>query len=217
MNTALHPLLSLALFVLTLHIKELTEACSCMPTHPQQQICDAEIVIRAKVINEKMVLLADEYKEIQYEIKLIKMFKGFEKLKDIHYVYTPSDSAACGIKLDASNKKQYLLTGYISNDKVYIVLCNFIEPWDDLSFSQKKALNQRSQMGCDCKITTCYQEPCSIREPNECIWTDWLTERQLYGQQAKNYACIKRSDGSCSWYRGGPYPDKELITTISEP
>lgn len=58
--------------------------------------------------------------------------------------------------------------------------------------------------------------PCSITAPNECLWTDWLIERRLYGHQARHYACIKRSDGTCSWYRGGPPPEKEFID-ISEP
>uniref|UniRef100_A0A8B9GCD3 Metalloproteinase inhibitor 4 n=1 Tax=Amazona collaria TaxID=241587 RepID=A0A8B9GCD3_9PSIT len=145
------------------------------------------------------------------------MFKGFEKVKDVQYVYTPFDSSLCGVKLEANNKKQYLLTGQILNDgKVFIHLCNYIEPWDDLSLSQKKSLNQRYQMGCGCKITTCYMVPCSITAPNECLWTDWLIERKLYGHQAKHYACIKRSDGTCSWYRGGPPPEKDFID-ISEP
>uniref|UniRef100_A0A8C5R591 Metalloproteinase inhibitor 4 n=1 Tax=Leptobrachium leishanense TaxID=445787 RepID=A0A8C5R591_9ANUR len=218
MNTIVHSLQFLLLFVLTLCIKELAEACSCAPSHPQQQICDAEIVIRAKISSERVIQPSkedsfDHTKMIQYEIKMIKMFKGFDKIKDIHYVYTPVDSSLCGIKLDATNKKQYLLTGHISDGKVYIMLCNFIELWDELSFSQKKSLNQRFLTGCDCKITICYSVPCSLHEPNECLWTDWLIERQLYGQQAKNYACIKRSDGSCSWYRGGPFTEKEYLGT----
>uniref|UniRef100_A0A8C5U1Q8 Metalloproteinase inhibitor 4 n=1 Tax=Malurus cyaneus samueli TaxID=2593467 RepID=A0A8C5U1Q8_9PASS len=82
------------------------------------------------------------------------MFKGFEKLKDVQYVYTPFDSSLCGVKLEANNKKQYLLTGQILSDgKVLIHLCNYIEPWDDLSLSQKKSLNQRYQMGCGCKVS----------------------------------------------------------------
>ncbi|XP_063283643.1 metalloproteinase inhibitor 4 [Pelobates fuscus] len=221
MNTVLHTLCFVLLFVLTLHIKELADACSCAPTHPQQQMCDTEIVIRAKIISEKVIQPSkedsfDNTKLIQYEIKMIKMFKGFDKVRDIHFVYTPVDSSLCGVKLDATNKKQYLLTGHITDGKVYIMLCNLIELWDDLSFSQKKSLNNRFQMGCDCKITTCYTIPCSVHEPNECLWTDWLIERRLYGQQAKSYTCIKRSDGSCSWYRGGPYIGKEFLGN-SEP
>ncbi|KAL2299631.1 hypothetical protein Nmel_012476, partial [Mimus melanotis] len=214
--------------------------------------------IRAKISSEKVVPASDDpldtHKMIRYEIKQIKMFKGFEKLKDVQYVYTPFDSSLCGVKLEANNKKQYLLTGQILSDgKVLIHLCNYIEPWDDLSLSQKKSLNQRYQMGCGCKrrgrarcvpsgsaslallsvalrsspgrtaalklslqITTCYSVPCSITAPNECLWTDWLLERRLYGHQARHYACIRRSDGTCSWYRGGPAPEKEFID-MAEP
>ncbi|XP_026713681.1 metalloproteinase inhibitor 4 isoform X1 [Athene cunicularia] len=214
-------LLLSALLLLSPRPEELAEGCSCAPAHPQQLICDSALVIRAKISSEKVVPASDDpldtHKMIRYEIKQIKMFKGFEKLKDVQYVYTPFDSSLCGVKLEANNKKQYLLTGQILSDgKVLIHLCNYIEPWDDLSLSQKKSLNQRYQMGCGCKITTCYMVPCSITTPNECLWTDWLIERKLYGHQAKHYACIKRSDGTCSWYRGGPPPEKEFID-ISEP
>nr|XP_033781990.1 metalloproteinase inhibitor 4 [Geotrypetes seraphini] len=207
------------LLLLTLRIQELVEACSCARAHPQQQICDAAIVIRAKISSEKVISTntLTPTKTIQYEIKQIKMFKGFEKVKDVQYVYTPFDSSLCGVKLEANNKKHYLLTGQISSDgKVKVHLCNYIESWDDLSPSQKRSLNHRYQMGCDCKITPCYTVPCSLSAPNECLWTDWLIERNLYGQQAKNYACIKRSDGSCSWYRGGPLAEKEFVD-IGEP
>lgn len=52
------------------------------------------------------------------------MFKGFEKLKDVQYVFTPFDSSLCGVKLEANNKKQYLLTGTVhrsqgSTQKIY--------------------------------------------------------------------------------------------------
>uniref|UniRef100_A0A674JNE7 Metalloproteinase inhibitor 4 n=3 Tax=Emydidae TaxID=8476 RepID=A0A674JNE7_9SAUR len=216
-----HSTLLSSVLLFTLRIQELVEACSCAPAHPQQLICDSALVIRAKISSEKVVPASDDpldtHKMIRYEIKQIKMFKGFEKLNDVQYVYTPFDSSLCGVKLEANNKKQYLLTGQILNDgKVLIHLCNYIEPWDDLSLSQKKSLNQRYQMGCGCKITTCYMVPCSITTPNECLWTDWLIERKLYGHQAKHYACIKRSDGTCSWYRGGPPPEK-VFTDISEP
>lgn len=39
------------------------------------------------------------------------MFKGFEKAKDIQYVYTPVFSSLCGVKLDYNNKAGYLLSG----------------------------------------------------------------------------------------------------------
>lgn len=42
-----------------------------------------------------------------------QMFKGFDKAKDIQYVYTPVFSSLCGVKLDSNNKAGYLLSGIV--------------------------------------------------------------------------------------------------------
>lgn len=39
------------------------------------------------------------------------------------------------------------------NGKLHITLCDFIVPWDTLSTTQKKSLNHRYQMGCECKVS----------------------------------------------------------------
>uniref|UniRef100_A0A8D0K0I6 TIMP metallopeptidase inhibitor 2 n=1 Tax=Sus scrofa TaxID=9823 RepID=A0A8D0K0I6_PIG len=95
--------------------------------------------------------------------------------------------------------------------KMHITLCDFIVPWDTLSTTQKKSLNHRYQMGCECKITRCPMIPCYISSPDECLWMDWVTEKNINGHQAKFFACIKRSDGSCAWYRGAAPPKQEFL------
>uniref|UniRef100_A0A668AAL4 Metalloproteinase inhibitor 4 n=1 Tax=Myripristis murdjan TaxID=586833 RepID=A0A668AAL4_9TELE len=204
------------LLLLGVGMEGLVEGCSCNPAHPQQLFCSAEIVIRAKISGEKIVSPSNSsspyMKMIQYEIKMIKMFKGFEKAKDIQYVYTPVFSSLCGVKLDSNNKAGYLLSGTVCTDKL---LCESlylnIEPWDNLSMSQKKNLNYRYQMGCECRINTCYTVPCASTGDNECLWTDWLLDNSLNGEQARQYACVRRSDRTCSWYRGGPPPEKDFL------
>ncbi|XP_045688027.1 metalloproteinase inhibitor 4 isoform X2 [Phyllostomus hastatus] len=174
----------------------LGEACSCAPAHPQQHVCHSALVIRAKISSEKM-------------------FKGFEKVKDVQYIYTPFDSSLCGVKLEANSQKQYILTGQVLNDgKVFIHLCNYIEPWENLSFLQRESLNHHYHLNCGCQITTCYTVPCTIAAPNECLWTDWLLERKLYGYQAQHYVCMKHVDGTCSWYEGHLPLRKEFIDII---
>ncbi|CDQ84742.1 metalloproteinase inhibitor 2 isoform X1 [Oncorhynchus mykiss] len=103
-----------------------------------------------------------------------------------------------------------------SDGKVSIGLCDLVEPWDNLSMSQKKNLNYRYQMGCDCKIATCYSVPCATTTDNECLWTDWLLVNSLSGEQARQYACFKSSDSSCSWYRSGPPPENDFMD-MSDP
>ncbi|XP_008336109.1 metalloproteinase inhibitor 4-like [Cynoglossus semilaevis] len=81
------------------------------------------------------------------------MFKGFDKAKDIQYVYTPVFSSLCGVKLDSNNKAGYLLSGSMWSDgRISIGQCDLVESWDNLSLSQKKNLNYRYQMGCECRV-----------------------------------------------------------------
>lgn len=48
-----------------------------------------------------------------------------------------------------------VFTGKAEGDgKMHITLCDFIVPWDTLSTTQKKSLNHRYQMGCECKVST---------------------------------------------------------------
>ncbi|XP_039198178.1 metalloproteinase inhibitor 4 [Crotalus tigris] len=207
MNSLFNTLLFSPLLLLTLNIRDLTEACSCRPAHPQEQICNSNIVIHANIQSKKVVKDSDSWKIIKYEVKQIKMFKGFEKVKDVQYVFTPLTEATCGIKL--KKKNEYLLSGKMGNDgRIFISLCNFIKPWNELTLAQKINLHKNYEMGCDCKIIGCPEEPCPITTPNVCLWMDWLKEQTFYGRQANNYACFKDSDGPCSWHHD---------SSISEP
>uniref|UniRef100_A0A8C5SBA7 Metalloproteinase inhibitor 4 n=1 Tax=Laticauda laticaudata TaxID=8630 RepID=A0A8C5SBA7_LATLA len=112
------PLLStsllLPLLLLILSIQDPTEACRCAPANPQQQICSSDIVICATIWSKEVIIdSVSSLKIIQYEIKHIKIFKGFEKAKDVQYVFTPLTSRYCGVKLKVNKKKknQYLLSG----------------------------------------------------------------------------------------------------------
>lgn len=61
------------------------------------------------------------------------------------------------------------------------------------------------------QISRCPFIPCYVSAQDECLWTDWVTEKNINGRQAKHYACIKRSDGSCAWYRGVAPPKQEFL------
>lgn len=209
MNPFTHTLLCCALFFLTL--KELTEACSCALAHPQQQFCSADIVVRARVIGEKIISSTDSFDStIQYEIKVIKIFKGYEKMTDIPYVYTPYESSVCGVRLDFTNKKEYLLAGNIYDGRVRINMCGLVYIWESLSAFQIKSLSQPHlgyQLGCECKIKICSMASCEHGPAeDECIWKD--PQRTQIDRQ---HACIKLRNKVCSWYPS--IPDKSLYTS----
>ncbi|KFW96281.1 Metalloproteinase inhibitor 2, partial [Phalacrocorax carbo] len=65
---------------------------------------------------------------------------------------------------------------------------------------------------CCVQISRCLSIPCFVASLDECLWTDWAMEKNnVDGRQAKHYACIKRSDGSCAWYRGMAPPKQEFL------
>uniref|UniRef100_A0A8C3G3L9 Metalloproteinase inhibitor 2 n=1 Tax=Cyclopterus lumpus TaxID=8103 RepID=A0A8C3G3L9_CYCLU len=197
---------SLFIFSLTTIVEEIAEACSCSPAHPQQAFCNSDVG------NERFT----SYTYLQYESKCsvlclnCQSFKG--PAQDIDAIYTAPTSAVCGVSLE-HNGKEYLITGTTLTTFKYYAhhLCDFLEPWETLSATQKKSLTQRYEMGCECKITRCTSIPCMISSPAECLWTDWVIEKTVNGGQAKHFACIKRSDDSCAWYRGAALPKKDFL------
>ncbi|KAM6957512.1 metalloproteinase inhibitor 2-like [Aplochiton taeniatus] len=195
--------------------EQIAEACSCSPAHPQQAFCNSDVVIKAKVVGGKEVEAGNDVygnliTRMKYDIKQTKMFKGPDR--DIDAIFTAPSSALCGVTMETNGKKEYLIAGKLESDgTVHVTLCDFIESWEDMSLTQKKSLTQRYEMGCKCKITRCTSIPCVISTPQECLWTDWVIEKSISGPQAKYYACVERSDGSCAWYRGAAPPKKEFL------
>ncbi|XP_072771866.1 metalloproteinase inhibitor 2-like [Nerophis lumbriciformis] len=144
---------------------------------------------KAKVVSKAT---AGELKyDITYDIKLTKILKG--PIRHYDTICTASSSAACGVTLNKG--VEYFITGQLKPDgSLRVSSCNYVVPWK----SSHDILVEHFMMGCDCKITRCSSVPCGIGSPTECLWTNTIDE------QDKQSACIKKSDGSCSWYREEP-------------
>ncbi|CAB1333754.1 unnamed protein product [Coregonus sp. 'balchen'] len=193
MQSLCHQLLSLLFVFSSLQIHELTEACSCALSHPQDAYCNSDIVIRAKVVGKKL-LKDGPFGTMRYTVKQMKMYKGFNKMQMQHvqHIYTDASESLCG---------------------VYTGLCNFNQPWERLSLAQKKGINHRYQLGCNCRIKPCHNLPCFVTSKNECLWTDMLSHFGYPGYQSRHYACIQQKEGYCSWYRGMAGRDKTTINS----
>ncbi|CAN9505677.1 unnamed protein product [Ophioblennius macclurei] len=199
-------------------VDEMSEACSCSGNlHLQSAFCSSPVVIRAKVVGKEEVesgndVYGNPVVHIKYHVKQLKMFKG--PSEDIDAFYTGPTSSVCGVTLEATTKKEYLITGKLKEDgTMHVTLCDFVEPWDDLSDTQKKNLIERYQMGCDCKITRCSSVPCEVTGSAECLWTDWILERLVNGRQAKEFVCLMRRDQSCAWHKGSESPKRAFLDT----
>ncbi|XP_039631573.1 metalloproteinase inhibitor 4-like [Polypterus senegalus] len=183
-----------------------SNACSCGPQHPQTAFCHSDIVIKGKIIQREQVTTgnANEGSEwIRYEIKQTKMFKGFEKATDVQYLYTPHDGGLCGFEptddvLD--NQKELVIAGMMGEDgRVSVSVCSFIQPWANLTSSQKRGIMFTYKNHCNCKISPCQFVPCALSSEQECLWTDGLFTRSWDHVQAQQYACVKQDNGVCGW------------------
>ncbi|XP_051967186.1 metalloproteinase inhibitor 2 [Xyrauchen texanus] len=192
------------LFLLSVGLsKQAVDGCTCEPGHPQKLYCNSDIVMHAEITGEKIIPNDENIPgmgTIQYELKVIKVFKGFDRMNDIKYVNTYEMSSLCGTRL---HHGQYLLSGeFIRPDGFVITLCNFVEHWDKLSSMLKYNLQYIYKMGCNCKISNPSDRPIHSRTNDGCILTDW---KHLWppedGEQAHEYACIKHKNGSCNWYK----------------
>ncbi|CAL8386405.1 unnamed protein product [Boreogadus saida] len=105
---SIYPQLFSVLFVFTCLQLHYTEGCTCAPSHPQDAYCNSEIVIRAKVVGKKLVK-DGPFGTMRYTVKQMKMYKGFEKIHHVQYIYTVASESLCGVKFDI-NKYQYLIT-----------------------------------------------------------------------------------------------------------
>uniref|UniRef100_A0A8C1ZKJ0 Metalloproteinase inhibitor 4 n=1 Tax=Cyprinus carpio TaxID=7962 RepID=A0A8C1ZKJ0_CYPCA len=200
------------LFFLSVALNEqVTEGCSCVPRHPQQQFCSSDIVIRAKVI-EKVSSTVPGL--TAYKIQTTEVFKGFDGVNETQHVYTNEMPSVCGIRLA---RGQYLLSGRITPEGFFVSLCDYFEVWDKLSLLQKENLKYRYLTGCTCMISTCIEKPCQPSTKNECMQTDWSFTWQFKdGESVHESACIRHSDGSCGWYEGTGKPSENDTMDMSE-
>ncbi|XP_077372573.1 metalloproteinase inhibitor 2-like [Festucalex cinctus] len=171
-----------------------TYTCTCLPAHPQQMFCQADVVIRAKVIGV-MPFHHGEEKLTKYDIQQTRNLKGS---KSFGVIYTAPSSAACGVTLTKGT--EYLLMGRVHSDNIlHLSKCDFYQPWDALSATQKKLLHSFYKKGCDCTIKSCLSYPCCMTGQTDCLWTD-----HMFGtsDQTRNSACVKSRKGWCTWHRG---------------
>ncbi|KTG05238.1 hypothetical protein cypCar_00025498 [Cyprinus carpio] len=177
---------------------------------------DQGTVMRAEVTGEKIIQSDDNTPgmgKIQYEIQVIKVFKGFDRIKEIQHVYTNEMSSMCGTRL---GRGQYLLSGSNTPDGIFVTLCNNLALWDRLSLIQKNNIENTYLMGCNCTISTCFEKPCKPSTKNECILTNlsslWSFKN---GEPILESACIRHSDGSCGWYEGTGKPSENDTMNVS--
>lgn len=65
------------------------------------------------------------------------MYKGFDKIQHVQYIYTHNSESMCGVKFDI-NKYQYLITGETpssSSSSVRVQMTDSSASWEKLNSS----------------------------------------------------------------------------------
>uniref|UniRef100_A0A8C6QWM3 Metalloproteinase inhibitor 1 n=2 Tax=Nannospalax galili TaxID=1026970 RepID=A0A8C6QWM3_NANGA len=194
--------LSSGLFLL-LSLIASSRACTCAPHHPQTAFCNSDVVIRAKFVGPAEVNQTTLLNQ-RYEIKMTKMFKGFDALghaADIRFVYTPAMESLCGYFHQSQNRsEEFLIAGRLRNGRLHISTCSFLVPWLTLSPSQQKGFTKTYSAGCGtCTVFPCSTIPCKLENNTHCLWTDQLLQGSEKGYQSRNFACLPQNPGLCTW------------------
>uniref|UniRef100_A0A8C4WXK7 NTR domain-containing protein n=1 Tax=Eptatretus burgeri TaxID=7764 RepID=A0A8C4WXK7_EPTBU len=131
-----------------------------------------------------------------------QIIKGADKVSSLKHVYSPPSDFMCGVEL--MEDTEYLLTGRLNGDKVHIGLCDLVRPWAELIPAQQQNVLKYYQLGCSCRIMTCFSLPCSVFADDECLWTDLVQNEHKDGYQARNFACLPQPHlpTLCSWHHG---------------
>ncbi|XP_018563421.1 tissue inhibitor of metalloproteinase [Anoplophora glabripennis] len=166
-----------------------TEACTCMPTHPQEHYCNSNFVILARVKRERI-----HNQTRFYKVRVRKQYKITEKgevaLKSGRII-TPLYDSMCGVELQPG--KLYVLSGRIHSLKAHVSLCDMAVEWEKLTRRQRKGLKLLYKHGCTCKINQCRFGRKCYRQRDGCNWSNDC--------ETKEGICLRQANKSCMWTR----------------
>ncbi|XP_031561667.1 tissue inhibitor of metalloproteinase-like [Actinia tenebrosa] len=213
--------------VVLLCVITMTSACSCMPAHPQEHFCQAQFVIRGKVISGPVQVLPDNYfvssnvlgrflAERVYTFRITKTYKGAAAIKKtdslkvygsrgrsvITKIYTPSKLNSCRVDLDVG--KVYVIAGYIGRKKLSISGCSLRMEWEKITKKQRSGFARKYGRSCECVHQKCYKD-CG-KESQEMACNFEISRNPANECRDRYGYCQLSSDGrSCSWTTNALY------------
>ncbi|XP_026476558.1 tissue inhibitor of metalloproteinase-like [Ctenocephalides felis] len=191
-----------------------SDACSCMPMHPQEQFCKADYVIVARVMKRHFTHSNDQ---VVYKLQILQEYKMSEKaphyLKSGRLVSSSSDSM-CGVQLQVG--ETYVIMG---RNRSLLSLCDFYRPYRSLTTVMKRGILGMYAKGCQCPIKTLMR---ATNESNRLAF-DSCKWNFLSGNCEGDYGiCIRREDQisgrvTCHWRRNSFYKKCKALQSYPDP
>lgn len=195
----------------------ITEACSCMPEHPQNAYCRSDYVVKAVVERQEIKgsNFTTEYGTFDidpqriYHVRVLQTFKrgnsGLTQGKTAKITTSVSESS-CGATLRRG--ATYLLSGHVYDGKSHIGLCSWYTEWKNVTPKQQKGLLSLYDFNCQCEIQQCWSSSCrTVSQRLSCDWP--MVMLPHHDCLAQHSVCTKAGNGSCFWSRGRSRSDCE--------
>ncbi|XP_022098796.1 metalloproteinase inhibitor 2-like [Acanthaster planci] len=215
-----HPKMLLFCMILPF-IMAYAEASECRK-HPQQYVCDADFVIKGKILSRTSAQdwLNPKICVARYNVNITAIFKGIQFVAtENQYIHGIRESCNEKGGLDIGDK--YIITGYQSDNKLKSGDCQWIVKWSSLTKLQQQALIHDAYTdNCDyCQISRfAFRAFNSLQRPeavgDTCSY-DFSSEN---GQkQRQKMSCLRRGTSqNCSWMRNDLYEKFRNLHALPE-
>lgn len=175
----------------TIYLFRSLNACRCMVGHPQQEICDRDFAMKAKILTNKIVLDAVPYAR-RLTVKVEYNFKG--RSGDTVTLYTYHQGSLCGADLTIG--KTYVITGKFVENRRYISTCYWIEEWNSVDKCvQMKLYKGIYNRNCNCKVRQCRPDNCGTTSRHECTLNIFENQPKLSNGLCRRGGIL----GACLW------------------
>nr|XP_022296220.1 metalloproteinase inhibitor 3-like [Crassostrea virginica] len=166
-------------------------SCSCLPTHLQTDVCQADFAIQATVLS---VENSDEY-TLSYKVTVHENFTtGKPKPNSVIYILTADNSALCGVSFIIG--ETYLIVGNVVQGKYRTNSCRGNLKLSALSQFQMSALKTKLYVNnCECEVVLCHGTNCESKTEVNCPINLSSSRADCYNH---NEACTK-TGSLCSW------------------
>lgn len=171
-----------------------SEACSCFPQHPQVQFCNADFVIKAKVLKRRETG-PSQSDDVIYTVKIIQNYKRdrYYRGRRVQQIFTASNSALCGSFFETG--REYIITGSIRENRWRTNLCSWNLPTTSLTQYQKNALNSGVyKNSCSCNVEVCFGGQCPEPSRDKCVVNQGADLSCFFRENS-----CERNRKSCAW------------------
>ncbi|XP_071809901.1 metalloproteinase inhibitor 3-like [Asterias amurensis] len=191
--------------------------CICMPSHPQQDFCRADLVIVGTIESSQFISAAllspirlGQPDIIAYSISVESVKKGDQhqalwSSENTLRINTTATENSCGVP-GLTVGQQYVLSVMVVNGEGFLNFCQFRQLYSELTTMQRRGINGAYIGGCSqCQIETCWAYGnCPLTAPDDttCMHGNRQTHEDCYYYHGY---CRARPNGKCVWKKNAEF------------